>query len=121
MRFCEQLTDMYVTFENDFAIFHEILKIMFVGYCTHVEKEEMKRENWWVWLPGVWSANSVILCVCWSTFPPGVSQETTPVTSVSTESGRMAMHVRVRAEPGNTSGGGASSTFAMGTAKQTMI
>ena len=79
----------------------------------------MWRENWWVWLSSVGVEYSVYLAVCVSTVPLGVSQVTTPLTSVSTESGRVAVHVRVSADPGVTFGGVANSTVAMGTAQQT--
>ena len=75
--------------------------------------------NWWVWFP-VRSVDSVILSVLSCNVPCGVSQETTPVTSVSTVGGSVPLHVSVRSEPArnvDTVGGVVSVTVAVGTAE----
>ena len=83
------------------------------------ERGEICRVNWWVWLP-VWSADRVSLPVLSVSVPCGVSQVTTPVTSVSTVGGSVAVHVSMRSEPARNTdavGGVVSVTVAIGTAE----
>ena len=73
--------------------------------------------------------DSVILSVLSWSIPCGVSQVTTPVTSMSTVGGSVAVHVSVRSEPARNAdnvGGIVSVTVAIGTEerekhKQTLI
>ena len=80
----------------------------------------MLRVNWWVWL-SVCIPDSVSLSVLSVSIPCGVSQATTPMTSVSMAGDRVAVQVRVRLEPawnGDTAGGVVSETVATGTAER---
>ena len=52
-----------------------------------------------MWLPFWWVDNVNLGDVVSFNIPSGVSQATTPVTSVSTEGGSTAVHVSVRSEP----------------------
>lgn len=75
--------------------------------------------NRWVWLPDC-NVDNVSLPELSFSIPCGVSQVTTPVTSVSTVVGSVAVHVRVISEParnGDTVVGAVSVTVAIGTAE----
>ena len=64
---------------------------------------------------------SVILSVLSWSIPCGVSQVTTPVTSMSTVGGSVAVHVSARSEPSwnaDNVGGMVNVTVAIGTAEQ---
>ena len=62
------------------------------------ESGNMVRVDWWVW-PVVWVAETEYLPVLAVTMPCGVSQATLVVTSVSTESGNVAVHTSSRLLP----------------------
>ena len=66
----------------------------------------------------MWLKIMVYLSVGLFIVPLGVTQVTAPVTSVSTEDGRVALHLRVKFDPENTSRGGTNSIVAMGTAQK---